>query len=76
MVAELPECGVGSTPLHENLDTIAHGGKLVFHVLAALSAHPRADHHRNQRSVGTAPPPAATTGRILANTVPLLGLGQ
>ncbi|MFI8888169.1 recombinase family protein [Streptomyces sp. NPDC053813] len=36
MVAELRECGIGFTSLHENLDTIP-GGRLVFHVFAALA---------------------------------------
>ncbi|MEV7855028.1 recombinase family protein [Streptomyces sp. NPDC088183] len=36
MVAELRECGIGFTSLHENLDTIP-GGRLVFRVFAALA---------------------------------------
>ncbi|MFE9704184.1 recombinase family protein [Streptomyces sp. NPDC005930] len=37
MVAELRERGVGFTSLHENLDTTTPGGRLVFHVFAALA---------------------------------------
>ncbi|MFD7700884.1 recombinase family protein [Streptomyces caelestis] len=37
MVAELRECGIGFTSLHENLDTTTPGGRLVFHVFAALA---------------------------------------
>ncbi|WP_258308763.1 recombinase family protein [Streptomyces sp. NWU339] len=36
MVAELRERGIGFTSLHENLDTTP-GGRLVFHVFAALA---------------------------------------
>jgi DNA invertase Pin-like site-specific DNA recombinase len=37
MVAELRERGVGFTSLHENLDTTTPGGRLIFHVFAALA---------------------------------------
>ncbi|MFJ8036514.1 recombinase family protein [Streptomyces sp. NPDC096032] len=37
MVAELHERGIGFTSLHENLDTTTPGGRLVFHVFAALA---------------------------------------
>jgi DNA invertase Pin-like site-specific DNA recombinase len=37
MVAELRERSVGFTSLHENLDTTTPGGRLVFHVFAALA---------------------------------------
>jgi DNA invertase Pin-like site-specific DNA recombinase len=37
MVAELRERGIGFTSLHENLDTTTLGGRLVFHVFAALA---------------------------------------
>src|SRR3954471_3958568 len=37
MVAELRERGIGFTSLHENLDTTTPGGRLVFHVFAALA---------------------------------------
>jgi DNA invertase Pin-like site-specific DNA recombinase len=37
MVAELRQRGVGFTSLHENLDTTTPGGRLVFHVFAALA---------------------------------------
>ncbi|MFE3631920.1 recombinase family protein [Streptomyces goshikiensis] len=36
-VAELRERGIGFTSLHENLDTTTPGGRLVFHVFAALA---------------------------------------
>ncbi|MEU7061198.1 recombinase family protein [Streptomyces sp. NPDC046197] len=37
MVAVLRERGIGFTSLHESLDTITPGGRLVFHVFAALA---------------------------------------
>lgn len=37
MVGELRRRGVGFTSLHENLDTTTPGGRLVFHVFAALA---------------------------------------
>ena len=37
MLAELRERGIGFTSLHENLDTTTPGGRLVFHVSAALA---------------------------------------
>jgi DNA invertase Pin-like site-specific DNA recombinase len=37
MVAVLRERGIGFTSLHENLDTTTPGGRLVFHVFAALA---------------------------------------
>jgi DNA invertase Pin-like site-specific DNA recombinase len=37
MVAALRERGIGFTSLHENLDTTTPGGRLVFHVFAALA---------------------------------------
>ncbi|MGY0064008.1 recombinase family protein [Streptomyces sp. LZ34] len=37
MVAELSDRGIGFTSLHENLDTTTPGGRLVFHVVAALA---------------------------------------
>lgn len=36
-VADLRRRGVGFTSLHENLDTTTPGGRLVFHVFAALA---------------------------------------
>ncbi|MFJ8016785.1 recombinase family protein [Streptomyces sp. NPDC096339] len=36
-VAELRERGIGFTSPHENLDTTTPGGRLVFHVFAALA---------------------------------------
>ena len=37
MVADLRRAGVGFTSLHERLDTTTPGGRLVFHVFAALA---------------------------------------
>lgn len=37
IVAELRERGIGFTSLHESLDTTTPGGRLVFHVFAALA---------------------------------------
>jgi DNA invertase Pin-like site-specific DNA recombinase len=37
LVAELRRRGVGFSSLHEALDTTTPGGKLVFHVFAALA---------------------------------------
>jgi DNA invertase Pin-like site-specific DNA recombinase len=37
MVAELRTRGIGFTSLHERLDTTTPGGRLVFHVFAALA---------------------------------------
>ncbi|MFI1358516.1 recombinase family protein [Streptomyces sp. NPDC020898] len=37
MVSKLRERGIGFTSLHENLDTTTPGGRLVFHVFAALA---------------------------------------
>lgn len=37
LVSELRRRGVGFTSLHENLDTTTPGGRLVFHVFAALA---------------------------------------
>ncbi|MFI0032309.1 recombinase family protein [Streptomyces albidoflavus] len=37
MVAELRERGIGFTSLHERLDTLTPGGRLIFHVFAALA---------------------------------------
>ncbi|MGX4694788.1 recombinase family protein [Streptomyces sp. JNUCC 63] len=37
MVAELRDRGIGFASLHENLDTTTPGGRLVFHVFAALA---------------------------------------
>jgi hypothetical protein len=37
MVAVLHDRGIGFTSLHENLDTTTPGGRLVFHVFAALA---------------------------------------
>lgn len=37
MVAELRQREIGFTSLHENLDTTTPGGRLVFHVFAALA---------------------------------------
>ena len=36
-VGDLRRPGVGFTSLHENLDTTTPGGRLVFHVFAALA---------------------------------------
>jgi DNA invertase Pin-like site-specific DNA recombinase len=36
-VGDLRRRGVGFTSLHENLDTTTPGGRLVFHVFAALA---------------------------------------
>ncbi|MEU8251641.1 recombinase family protein [Nonomuraea sp. NPDC048916] len=38
MVGELRRREVGFTSLHENLDTTTPGGRLIFHVFAALAA--------------------------------------
>ncbi|MGL5823391.1 MAG: recombinase family protein [Nocardioides sp.] len=37
MVGDLRSRGIGFTSLHENLDTTTPGGRLVFHVFAALA---------------------------------------
>lgn len=37
MVGELRARGIGFTSLHENLDTTTPGGRLIFHVFAALA---------------------------------------
>ncbi|GGV13234.1 resolvase [Streptomyces filipinensis] len=37
MVAELRERGIGFSSLHERLDTLTPGGRLIFHVFAALA---------------------------------------
>lgn len=37
MVAELRERGIGFTSLHERLDTTTPGGRLIFHVFAAVA---------------------------------------
>lgn len=37
MVADLRRRGVGFTSLHENIDTTSPGGRLVFHIFAALA---------------------------------------
>ncbi|MFC9125691.1 recombinase family protein [Streptomyces sp. NPDC057099] len=37
MVAELRTHGIGFTSLHEKLDTLTPGGRLIFHVFAALA---------------------------------------
>ncbi|MEU6188600.1 recombinase family protein [Nocardia sp. NPDC047038] len=37
IVASLRQRGIGFRPLHEALDTTAPGGRLVFHVFAALA---------------------------------------
>ncbi|MER6018826.1 recombinase family protein [Streptomyces anulatus] len=37
MVAELRTRGIGFTSLHERLDTLTPGGRLIFHVFAALA---------------------------------------
>ncbi|MFC5822177.1 recombinase family protein [Nonomuraea harbinensis] len=37
MVGELRKREIGSTSLHENLDTTTPGGRLIFHVFAALA---------------------------------------
>ncbi|MFF7359219.1 recombinase family protein [Streptomyces filipinensis] len=37
MVAELRERGIGFTSLHERLDTLTPGGRLIFHVFVALA---------------------------------------
>jgi DNA invertase Pin-like site-specific DNA recombinase len=37
IVADLRKRGIGFTSLHENLDTTTPGGRLVFHVFAALA---------------------------------------
>jgi DNA invertase Pin-like site-specific DNA recombinase len=51
MVAELRERGIGFTSLHENLDTTTPGGRLVFHVFAALAEFiRRAPEHRHRGS--------------------------
>ena len=68
MVAELRERGIGFTSLHENLDTTTPGGRLVFHVFAALAEFireliiigaPSGKHVASQiRCPLTTPPPA------------------
>lgn len=37
MVGELRTCGIGFISLHERLDTLTLGGRLIFHVFAALA---------------------------------------
>lgn len=58
MVAELRERGIGFTSLHENLDTTTPGGRLVFHVFAAL-----AEFIRELIVIGTNEGPAAARAR-------------
>ncbi|MFC4016027.1 recombinase family protein [Nonomuraea purpurea] len=60
MVGELRKREIGSRSLHENLDTTTPGGRLVFHVFAAL-----ADFSRELIVAGTnqglaADPPSST----------------
>ncbi|MDT0460899.1 recombinase family protein [Streptomyces sp. DSM 41527] len=59
MVAELRDRGIGFTSLHENLDTTTPGGRLVFHVFAAL-----AEFIRELIAIGTNESPAAPRGRV------------
>lgn len=40
LVAELRRRGIGFRSLHEALDTTTPGGRLVFHVFAALAEFP------------------------------------
>jgi hypothetical protein len=60
MVAEIRESGIGFISLHENLDTTTPGGRLVFHVFAAL-----AEFIRELIVIGNNwawPPPASAAG--------------
>ncbi|MFF1747026.1 recombinase family protein, partial [Streptomyces mirabilis] len=57
MVASLRERGIGFTSLHENLDTTTPGGRLVFHVFAAL---PSSSANSLSRAPARAWPPPAT----------------
>ncbi|MFE7215973.1 recombinase family protein [Streptomyces sp. NPDC001698] len=59
MVAELRDRRVGFTSLHENLDTTTPGGRLVFHVFAAL-----AEFIRELIVIGTNEGLAAARGRV------------
>ncbi|MFF6953029.1 recombinase family protein [Streptomyces iakyrus] len=59
MVAELRERGIGFASLHENLDTTTPGGRLVFHVFAAL-----AEFIRELIVIGIKEGFAATRGRV------------
>ncbi|MEV7959560.1 recombinase family protein [Streptomyces sp. NPDC088141] len=59
MVAELRDRGIGFTSLHENLDTTTPGGRLVFHVFAAL-----AEFIRELIVIGTNEGLAAARGRV------------
>ncbi|MCX4520261.1 recombinase family protein [Streptomyces anulatus] len=58
MVAELRTRGIGFTSLHGNLDTTTPGGRLVFHVFAAL-----AEFIRELIVIGTNEGLAAARGR-------------
>ncbi|MFJ9870394.1 recombinase family protein [Streptomyces sp. NPDC101165] len=65
MVAELRERGVGFTSLHENLDTTTPGGRLVFHVFAAL-----AEFIRELIVIGTKEGLAAARARVESADAP------
>jgi transposase len=58
-VTGLAECGIGFRSLQESIDTTTPGGKLVFHVFAALAEFER-DLVRERTSAGLA---AAAAGR-------------
>ncbi|MEV6785655.1 recombinase family protein, partial [Streptomyces sp. NPDC051098] len=50
MVAELRTRGIGFTSPHERLDTLTPGGRLIFHVFAALAEFSRAAAYRDALS--------------------------
>ena len=53
LVEELGEKGVGFRSLTESIDTTSTGGKLIFHIFAALGEfEPRADWGANQCGAG------------------------
>lgn len=58
-VGDLRRRGIGFTSLHENLDTTTPGGRLVFHVFAAL-----AEFIRELIVAGTREGLAAARGRV------------
>ncbi|MFI6744231.1 recombinase family protein [Nonomuraea sp. NPDC050451] len=50
MVGDLRKREIGFTSLHENLDTTTAGGRLIFHVFAALAELACSHGKRNSRS--------------------------
>jgi DNA invertase Pin-like site-specific DNA recombinase len=59
LVSGLHKRGVGFTSLHENLDTTTPGGRLVFHVFAALAEFSANSSSRALTRAWTPPAPAA-----------------